>query len=60
MVIIPPSRSKSRITVTSGRRHNNGDTTTATNEGIFAFPNAAGHGQPFYVCIFLSAWASGQ
>ena len=47
MVIFPPPRAKLRITVASGRRHNDGDTTTATNEGIFAFPNVAGRGQPF-------------
>ena len=29
------------------RRYNGVATTTATNEGSFAFPNAAGRGQPF-------------
>ena len=47
MVTIPPSGSKLRITVAWGRRYNDVATTTATNEGIFAFPNAAGRGQPF-------------
>ena len=35
------------IIVTFGRRQNDGDKTTVANEGIFALPNAAGHGQPF-------------
>ena len=30
-----------------GYHHNADDTTTAANEGIFAFPNAPGRGQPF-------------
>ena len=47
LVIIPPSRSKSRITVTSGGHHKDSDTTMATNKGIFAFPNTTGRGQPF-------------
>ena len=44
MVTLSPSGSKSRITVAWGRRYNGVATTTAT---IFAFPNAAGRGQPF-------------
>ena len=47
MVNIPPSLSKSRITVAWGRRHNDHDTTTAANEGISAFQNALSRGQPF-------------
>ena len=55
MVTIPPSPSKSSITVGWGRRHNDGDTTTTANEGISAFPNALGRGQPFLL-VYLPFW----
>ena len=44
----PPITFKNASQPHLGRGHNNdGDTTTAGNEGIFAFPNASGRGQPF-------------
>ena len=56
MIIVPRSPSKSPPNGHLGRRHDNGNTTTTANEGIFAFPNAPGRGQPFlllYLPFFM-------
>ena len=47
MVIIPQSPSKLPPNGHLGRRHDDGDTTTAVNEGISVFPNDLGRGKPF-------------